>query len=480
MITMKIERNHGLMLLGGVVVLGAILRFWDLGADSIWYDEAASLAQSSGTFFEVFARTAQDNYPPLHNVLLYLSMNFFGQSEWAIRLPSALLGIANIVALYALTSRFGGRGAGLLAALMLALSGFHIWYSHEGRMYTLLAFTATAFAWALVSSLMQPKRHSSWILWLAGTALLYSHPFGLLNWGAILLGAFIASKISASFWTRPLLTIWRSQALVLLAFLPWVLVLVLRAAKIGTTGFWIERPTMKTLAYILYSIGTGPVAMSFVAAGIILALASAAGRLRRTPVDVSWGAAAFLITWAVAPLVIAFAGSLVVTPFITNRYLIASLPAILCLSALGFSKLGGGLRAFYACAVTAVVASTVGIIYASPPLHSQWREVTAYASSKINSKLDCIIVSPKTNAMPVAYYLGSNGCAVGVGEPADLEGVPISRDRAVVILDTAGGPSDEYVVSKFQGWATQRKVFDDLTVYVFTVSEAQRQTLVQQ
>ena len=109
-----------------IVTAGAWLRFHNLGADSLWLDEAVSWQQSKDSLADLISRTAQDNYPPLHNLFLYASINLFGDGEWSLRLPSAIFGTANILAIYWLGSMTGGRIAGLLAAAFLALSGFHV------------------------------------------------------------------------------------------------------------------------------------------------------------------------------------------------------------------------------------------------------------------------------------------------------------------------------------------------------------------
>src|SRR5271157_1579427 len=124
----------------GIVVIGTWLRFRNLSSDSIWLDEAESWRQSKGSLADLISATAQDNYPPLHNLLLFAFMKVSGtDTEWVLRAPSALLGVGNIVAIYWLGALIGGRIAGVLAATVLATCGFHIEYSQEARMYALLA-----------------------------------------------------------------------------------------------------------------------------------------------------------------------------------------------------------------------------------------------------------------------------------------------------------------------------------------------------
>jgi len=92
----------------------ALLRLPTLGAQSFWTDEGATWIQVSGSLADVIARTAADNYPPLFNLLAWACVQAFGEAEWAMRFPSALLGIANVWLLYALVV----AGPFLLLALL--------------------------------------------------------------------------------------------------------------------------------------------------------------------------------------------------------------------------------------------------------------------------------------------------------------------------------------------------------------------------
>ena len=182
-------RAVALAVLALVVVAAALLRFPSLGEQGLWRDEAATWLQVNGSLGEVISRTATDNYPPLYNLLAWASVQLFGGAEWVLRLPSAALGVLNVALLYGLGARIGGRGVGLVAAALLALSGYHVWYSQEARMYALLACTATAHAWAMVHFLDRPRAARALLLGLSGIPLIYAHPYGALTWIGIGFGA---------------------------------------------------------------------------------------------------------------------------------------------------------------------------------------------------------------------------------------------------------------------------------------------------
>jgi 4-amino-4-deoxy-L-arabinose transferase-like glycosyltransferase len=68
-------------------------------------------------------------HPPLYYMLMLGWTSLFGTGVLALRLPSALCGIACIPLVYALGVRESGKATGLLAAAMLALNGHQLFWS---------------------------------------------------------------------------------------------------------------------------------------------------------------------------------------------------------------------------------------------------------------------------------------------------------------------------------------------------------------
>lgn len=82
--------------------------------------------------------------PPLYFWMLSASTRVFGESEWSLRLPSAIVGAATVVLTGLLAWQFFGRTAGLLAGGMFAVSIAGIMAARVIRMDMLLALWVTA------------------------------------------------------------------------------------------------------------------------------------------------------------------------------------------------------------------------------------------------------------------------------------------------------------------------------------------------
>ncbi|MBK8231445.1 MAG: glycosyltransferase family 39 protein [Candidatus Eisenbacteria bacterium] len=131
--------REGRILLG-LTLIAFGLRFFALARQSVWVDEAFSIKYAA-----VFGRFGWDQWfenlhGPLHALLLHLWSRLFGTGEAALRSLSALFGAATVPLLYWAVRPRLDRAPALLAAGLLAVSPFHLWYSQEIRNYALLIF----------------------------------------------------------------------------------------------------------------------------------------------------------------------------------------------------------------------------------------------------------------------------------------------------------------------------------------------------
>src|SRR5215207_2125546 len=125
--------------LTGIVLLAALLRIPTLGSASLWVDEGHTYAAVRGSLGEMFRRIVDDEAtPPLSFVVEWLAVRVTGTSEFALRLPSALLGLAAVPAMYVLVRDHAGRRAGLFAAALTATNPMLIWHAQDARAYALL------------------------------------------------------------------------------------------------------------------------------------------------------------------------------------------------------------------------------------------------------------------------------------------------------------------------------------------------------
>jgi mannosyltransferase len=77
-----------------------------------------------------------DLHPPLFNALMFVWIRIFGDSEISVRMLPLICGLLTIVLAARLAIDYGWRSAAAVAALVMAISPAHIWYSQESRSYS--------------------------------------------------------------------------------------------------------------------------------------------------------------------------------------------------------------------------------------------------------------------------------------------------------------------------------------------------------
>lgn len=128
-----------------VILLASILRLWDLAnhpagfnADeaSIGYN-AYSLLKTGhdeyGISWPITFKSFGDYKPGLYFYVVLHFVRALGLNELAIRLPSAILGIASVALIFFLAKEItGNKNLSLLASLLLAISPWHLHFSRGG------------------------------------------------------------------------------------------------------------------------------------------------------------------------------------------------------------------------------------------------------------------------------------------------------------------------------------------------------------
>jgi mannosyltransferase len=122
-----------------VLLIAFAVRFHQLGAQSLWNDEGNSLRLAQHSPTDLIDAAGRDIHPPGYYLLLKAWIALAGTSEFGLRALSAFEGVLTVGVTLALGRRLFGRGAGILAGLLVALSPFAVYYSQEARMYAQLS-----------------------------------------------------------------------------------------------------------------------------------------------------------------------------------------------------------------------------------------------------------------------------------------------------------------------------------------------------
>src|SRR3989337_3427432 len=142
-----------------IIALATILRFYQLGENppSLDWDETAHGYNSYsilkpgrdeyGYRLPLSFRSFDDYKPPIYTYLVVPSIAAFGLNDFAVRFPSAALGVLTVIFTYFMVFElFKNRTIAFLSSLFLAISPWHLQFSR-------VAFeTNSAIFWSVLGT----------------------------------------------------------------------------------------------------------------------------------------------------------------------------------------------------------------------------------------------------------------------------------------------------------------------------------------
>jgi uncharacterized membrane protein len=356
-----------------LIALAFALRIYRLSHQSLWYDEGLSAHFAEQGLEDMLAGISTTDHPPLYFITLHLWIRIAGRGEFSIRYLSLAWGVVAVPIIFKLGERLVSRGVGLWAAFLLSLSPYHIWFSQEGRMYTMAVALSLASLHAFLKLLNAWRTKDLWLCAALNLLGLYTHfyfAFIVLFENVVFLIWWLQRKAKQPFhrWAA-------AQSSMAIAFLPWAGF----AADEFMTGatYWEGTLDLLTAArdtFTAFSIGqtmAGRVAdlatLGFVVLAVVGVLASLwewrleEGRGRMEGVR----GTALVLLYLLVPIGALFAISYH-RPKFAPRYLLPALPAFYLLVAVGLGKLasscqpqGRGSRLLSAAAFIGLLCSLI-------------------------------------------------------------------------------------------------------------------------
>ncbi len=245
-------------LLAVIVVLGAALRIHTLDS-ALWYDELVTLTDSvRAPFVVLLTQFPSNNNHVLYSVLARAAILVFGDHPWSLRLPAVVFGIASLPMLYVLGARVTSRLEAIGAAILLAVSYHHVWFSQNARGYTILLFCAVLTTYLLLAGLRENKR-SAYVQYGVVAALsAYTHLTMVLFvvGQAVVVGAHLLARAQWRFkprdWQDPALGFATAAVVTVVLYAPMLVDVQAffgrepRGAAVATAG-WAVGETLRGL-----------------------------------------------------------------------------------------------------------------------------------------------------------------------------------------------------------------------------------------
>jgi mannosyltransferase len=461
---------------GLVVILGIVLRFYDLGAESFWLDEVATTIEVRQSVPDLLT-TGRLDQPPAYYLPIHFWVQIFGISEIGLRSFSALAGTGSIILIYLVGRRLFGKKVGLLSAFFMAISDFQILFSQEARNYSLFEFAAL-LSFLFFILYLRSMRKTHFVLYiLVSIFMVYTNAYGVF----ILAAQNLFFVLQIRRYKSVIISWVISQVLILFAIIPYFAPIVfgndgiestiaLNLSGILPSSFSdiirsVYRFILPPRRYFGADMEWGnPLIFNYAIAGVFLVagiliyafrqgmgnwLPAVGKTINELFEDSDVKRNILLVScWLLCPPILLFIASKMVMPMYEHRYVISAAPALYLLLALGMVGIRKVVPLLVSLGVMMILIFPGLSHYYSSDVNEQWKEVAVFIEENPIQN-GVILFAPNDSSVNTGnqlkafnyYYKGSlPSCGIGPDELSDnevwnaLEHCISNHDRFWVII----------------------------------------------
>jgi len=420
-----------------IIAIGALVRFYHIDVQSLSHDEIGRIGLCYMGIGDLFDFILYDGHAPGYLLFLKAWMRLL-PTEMTSRYLSIFLGLLFIPAIYLLSLKLFDRRVALFSATLSALSPFHIYFSQDGNLYTMMMLLSVLAMISFVEILSNGSR-PWWIVYLITvTSGLYTHLFTAALPVLTTLFLFIRWRTHGRLIKRWIVC----HTVIGIAYLPWLLVIIMNIDK--PTGLKKSVGFLSILyTFFTYSVGftIGPsvtelqqnTSLETVAPYIPIVLFSAIVFsviafvgifLLKKKSDILL----FLLLFLFIPIIFVYGISSVSNVSYNVRYVCVSFPAYLMLLSYGLSGLRNPARIFLCGAVLFLFIFSLKNFYFDSRYFTEDMRSTAAYIERSSLKNDAVFII--STFVPFYYYFDGD--------------IPIDG------LSTMDMTSDQHIISKIQ------------------------------
>jgi uncharacterized protein YbjQ (UPF0145 family) len=348
-----------------LMVAAAEAYSYRLGYHAIGPSEAYSVLaaeQPSITGVAYNAMHFDPGKPVLYHLLLHWFCAWFGTSEAAVRTLSVTFGVASVVLVFALGEDLVGTQVGLAAAAMWTFSPLAVLFARWARMYSMFVALCLAHLLALAKLHRRPTRIGTLVAGVLGAAMLYTHLAAVL----ILL---VDMVVVMREWRHTQRSVtWPVPLVALLLFSPFIPAAAAQsnALLFGHWVDWIGVPHSSTGIRVLVSVLTI----------VVFTLLGMSASLLREPDELAIRCSLYFVI----PLLMLAAGSVVIRPMFTVRYVAPSFAVVAVLAAAALDRTSSRIRADATIAITGLLIILLPLTYMAE--EQPWREIATEVAAR--------------------------------------------------------------------------------------------------
>jgi hypothetical protein len=363
-----------------IMVVGFVLRVWNLGRASLWTDEAFTAFRADAPFKQSLASLmATGNQTPVYFWVMRLVPH---STDTLLRLPSALLGLVGIGLMMLLVVRlYRDREMALWAGALLAVNPFHVWLSRTARPYSMLFVLALLITYFFLMLLRGNRSRAMWVGFTVSSMIAYTTHFTSVALPA-------AQYILFAFMLREKHKIFRrwivAQAVAAGPALFWTYIVLRQPMKIASE--WIPHPALRDIPLTLWNMTLGydgvfkwylVPGLMIATLGLVLGMGYAVNERRQNARNFLWF---WVIVIGIVPV---FLMSRFVVSIYVDRYFTVLLPGVLLLVMWGWMHYS---RQVWRVALAILIASGMYTVlfsfYDGSYQRSDWRHTAEFVAQR--------------------------------------------------------------------------------------------------
>lgn len=239
----------------GILLLNLILKIIYLSYGSLSGDEPFTVFHAQMDFNKFSEILIHENNPPPFFILLHYWIKLFGISTFSVRFLPYIFSSLTAFFIYKIGQKHFNFRIAILTSLIFTFSNFHIYFSHETRVYSLFALLTVMSMHYFLSLIKDTSSKKLLTLLIITNALLiYSHFFGFfvlaIQGLSVLFITDFRKKLFKKYFFISLAT--------LILYIPYIRIILFRFTE-STKGTWVEKPNWEELYNLLWKFSNLPV-----------------------------------------------------------------------------------------------------------------------------------------------------------------------------------------------------------------------------
>jgi len=235
---LKYSKNNILFFTIGFVIFNFILKIIFLDTQQLALDEPFSVFFAQMDIQTIIKEINNGNNTPFYFIILHYWIKLFGISPFAVRFLALIFASITGGVIFLIGNKSYNITTGIFSGFIYTFTTFHIYYSHEARVYSLFILLSSLSLYIFLLILNNPFKKKYFIsLLICNLILIYSHYLGFF---------IILTELIIIIFIKNFRVLWKKYLILFISlfilYIPNIFVYFDRIHDFSTNGSWVKKP----------------------------------------------------------------------------------------------------------------------------------------------------------------------------------------------------------------------------------------------